>query len=847
MISGIVDKIFGTKSYNFIKKYKNVLSKINELEQIYISLSGAQIREKIQEIREEIKNNKKKGGNFYLPEVFALTREAAKRTIGHRHYDVQILGGIALYNNYICEMQTGEGKTLVATLPAVLRALEQQVHIVTVNDYLAERDCKIMGKIYSYLGLETAFITEKTSEEEEIAIFSNKDIIYVSNNQIVFRYLKELLRHSNQINYHGHNISRKFYMKAAIVDEIDNIFIDEARTPFIISGPGENTSDYYRKLAHLVGGLKENIHFTVDFKNHIVLLTDEGDVYLEHQLINLKYLENGLYEWSSKNIEILHIIRNLLKAFYLFRRDIDYLIYKGEIIIIDEFTGRPSEGRRYSSGLHQALEAKEGLDIKDENATLLSTTYTSFFKQYENLCGMTGTASTEKEEFLEIYDLEIITLPTNKPNIRYDHSIRLYKNRQLQLEDMLKIVEESHKKQQPILIVTNSVQDSEVVSNSLKEISVKHNVLNAKNHQKEGEIIANAGDLGAVTVATNMAGRGTDIKLGGNVDYPIEKIILDSNEMNESNEEEIVSEEEVVLLGDLQFNEMNLTNKQKLQIKKILEDYNIKKKQVIDLGGLLVIDFGMKEAEKIRRQSIGRSARQGDPGMSYTLYSLEDDILATTLRGSWNEMIFRQVFSDGERYVDGNVVEGLIKRFWKMINSQHFRVRKDVQKYDVVKEAQKQEFFSYRNHILEASSENACKKIVKIFLNFDMDEKYLESLKNILNISTKEEILHVLYEKISLFKEEELKELILHALDESWKEHNQRMEDMLKGSYLISYAQKDPYQEYKIQAFYLFQVTILSFRKLLVEMLLNYHQENENNVLADLEVLRNKFMNMIKH
>ncbi|OED45736.1 hypothetical protein AB836_00135 [Rickettsiales bacterium (ex Bugula neritina AB1)] len=844
MISSIVDKVFGTKSDNFIKKHKNILEKINQLESTYISLTGLQIREKIQEIRNDIRINNKKS-SYYLPEVFALTREAAKRTIGHRHYDVQILGGIALYKNYICEMQTGEGKTLVATLPAVLKALENQVHIVTVNDYLAEIGCTIMGKIYKYLGLDVAFVTEKTSENEEINIFSTKDIVYISNNQIVFRYLKELLRSSNSVSYNGNFINRKFNMEYAIIDEIDNILIDEARTPFIISGPGENTSNYYAKLSNLIRNLQENIHYTVDFKNHLVLLTDEGDKHLEEQLQQLRYLEGGLYEWSSKNIEILHILRNLLKAFYLFRNEIDYIVYKSEIVIIDEFTGRLSEGRRFSSGLHQALEAKENVHIKDENSTLLSTTYTSFFKQYKNLCGMTGTASTEKEEFLEIYELEIITLPTNKPNIRKDHSIRLYKNRKFQLEDMQKIIKEAYDKQQPILIVTNSVQDSEVVSNTLKFLNVKHNVLNAKHHKQEGEVIANAGNLGAVTVATNMAGRGTDIKLGGNVDYAIDKILLSSDEINESNQEEIISEEEVVLLGDLQFNEMNLTNKQKLKIKQILEEYNVKKKKVIDLGGLLVIDFGMKEAEKIRRQSIGRSARQGDPGTSYTLYSLEDDILATTLKGSWNEYIFRQAFSDNEKYINGNVVEGLIKRFWKMISSQHFRVRKDVQKYDIVKEAQKQEFFDYRNYVLSENSKEIAKKIFKVFVNFDMDIDYFNKMKDILSIETKEELSITIQDKIDDFQEEELRLLILHTLDEVWKEHNQRMEDMLKGSYLISYAQKDPYQEYKIQAFYLFQVAILSFRKLFIEYIINNSSKDKDNQSIDLEELRKKFMNML--
>lgn len=837
MITSIIDKLIGTKSQRFIKNHQEILNKINNLESFFNKMSGEEIREYIQDVKKKIRSSSKKNtGLEYLPEVFAITREAAIRTIGHRHYDVQMLGGIALYKGYIAEMGTGEGKTLVATLPVVLRALEGQVHMVTVNDYLAEYGCKLMGKIYEYLGISSAFITENTPDNEKINIFSTKEIVYISNNQIVFHYLRHLLRPSNKSG----NLERKFNQFTALVDEIDNIFIDEARTPFIISSAAEeDVTVLYEQINKLIPLLEENTHFIVMFKGHNVLLTDEGTEKLEELLKENGIIDENLY--ASENNHILHVVRNLLKAHHLFRKDIEYAVILSpesnqlEIIIIDESTGRLSFGRRFSKGLHQALEAKEFLEIQGENETLLSITYTSFFKQYEHLCGMTGTASTEKEEFWETYKLEIVRIPPNRNKMRKDHDVQLFESREKQLGFTINLIKEKYGKQQPILVVTTNVQESEVIEYLLNKENIPHQLLNAKNHKQESQFIANAGTAGAITIATNMAGRGTDIKLGGNTDFLIEQMILMSNESNENLQEDLTEEQKIEeeSLGDIKFEEMNLTLHQKKKIKKILEDAKPAQEFVKNAGGLCVIVFGLPESEKILLQAIGRAGRQGDVGESYSLISLDDDILKTGLQGSFNKYVFMKIF-EGEDFVEGPLVYNtIVKKLWAMLNAQHFKNRKDLNKYEEIRNQQRHDFFLYRDVILASDPVmDLAHQCFKVFINEDFNNYSIEYLQKKFNdkFNNKEELSSVFNEKLKIYNidDETMREIMLESLDFIWKKHINEVESIQYGSNLVAYAQKDPFHEFTVQASNTFKKSISTYR---LNFLINFfkivNQDNE--------------------
>lgn len=854
MITKILDQIIGTRSERFIKKYQKTLEKINALEAQFIKLTGEEIRAKIQNIREEIRE--KNNEVSHLPTVFALVREAAKRTIGHRHYDVQILGGIALYLGYITEMATGEGKTLVATTAVVLRALKAPTHVVTVNAYLAERDCKLMGKIYEYLGLSYSYVTDKTSQEQEIHAFSTKDIIYVSNNQIVFHYLRHLLRPSNYVTYQGATVERKFPQYCAIVDEMDNILIDEARTPFIISTPcDENSAMLYEVINKVVATLIPEFHYVVVFKSHNVFLTDEGTEFLEKVLKDTSIIKENLY--SSENNHILHILRNLLKAHHIFRKDIEYAVINNEIVIIDENTGRLSVGRRFSRGLHQALEAKEGLEIQDESETLLSVTYTSFFKEYEILCGMTGTASTEKEEFWETYKLQIIQIPTNRKKLRIDNDIRLYKNRELQLKGVMELIKEKHDMEQPILVVTTNVQESEVISYLLNRDGISHQLLNAKNHKKEAEFIANAGNLNYITIATNMAGRGTDIKLGGNIDFQIEQMLLMSNEKNEHIEEEKetshLQEEHV---ADIMFEDMNLTDVQKEKIKNILEAYEPIKEKVKSIGGLCVLTFGMPESEKILLQAIGRAGRQGDPGVTYSLYSIEDDVFKTSLQDSWNRFLFSKIYGDGEEYISGSPILSNVRKLWGIINAQHFRSRKDLNKYENVRNQQRKDFFDYRNLVLVTTKpQELLLKCFEIFIKEDFELYSLSNLQEKFHkdFEDKQQLEDLFYDQQKNYPIEDrvLQQTLLEILDEVWKQHIQEVESIQHGSNLVVYAQKDPFHEFTVMASNAFKYSIRKYRLGVLQFFFIYNlsygkeesieQNKSEDALEELMALINKF------
>jgi preprotein translocase subunit SecA len=847
MLTSILDKLIGTKSDRFIKQYEPLLLKINNLEGHLNKMSKEEIRNYINNIKNSILQNS--NSEDYMAEVFAAVREAAIRTIGHRHYDVQMLGGIALYYGYIAEMGTGEGKTLVATLPVVFRAIQGPVHMVTVNDYLAERDLKLMSKIYDYLGLSSGFITQNTSDNDQIKIFSSKDIVYISNNQIVFHYLRHLLRHSNKLG----SIERKFIKYAAIVDEVDNIFIDEAKTPFIISAEAEeDVTTLYSKINEFIPILEENKDFLVMFKSNNVLLTDDGTIVIENLLKANSIIKDNLF--MAENNHILHVVRNLLKAHHLFRKDIEYAVINNEIIIIDESTGRLSHGRRFSKGLHQALEAKEHLEIQGENETLLSITYTSFFKEYDYLCGMTGTASTEKEEFLETYKLEIIRIPPNRTKIRKDHEVQLFENREKQLKFTIDLIKEKYEKKQPILLVTTNVQESEVISYLLNKENIPHQLLNAKNHAHEASFIANAGTSGAITIATNMAGRGTDIKLGGNTDFQIEQMLLMSNDANENINEEITQEQlmEEEALSDIKFEEMNLTLQQKKKIKKILEDAQPAKDLVKLAGGLCVIIFGLPESEKILLQAIGRSGRQGDPGESYALFSLDDDILKTGLQGSFNKYIFLKIF-EGEAFVSGPIVYNtIVKKLWAMLGANNFKNRKNLNKYEEIRDQQRKDFFLYRDIILATEDPlSLIAQCFNIFINEDFDTYDIEFLKKQFNLELdkKEENfkendelkkqLNILFKekvKSEKFDEDYLRNLMLKSLDYIWKKNINEVESIQYGSNLMAYAQKDPFHEFNIQASNTFKSSITNYRLSLLIDFLNKNdeiEETKENFMSD--------------
>jgi preprotein translocase subunit SecA len=727
--------------------------------------------------------------------------------------------------------------------------------MVTVNDYLAEHGCNIMGKVYGYLGISYAFVTENTPDNEKVNIFSKKDIIYISNNQIVFHYLRHLLRNSNKLG----SIERKFTQFTALVDEIDNIFIDEARTPFIISSSAEeDVTVLYEKINKLIPLLEENTHFLVMFKSHNVLLTDEGTEALEKLLKDNGIIEENLY--SSENNHILHVIRNLLKAHHLFRKDIEYAVIQSpesgemEIVIIDESTGRLSFGRRFSKGLHQALEAKEFLEIQGESQTLLSITYTSFFKEYTHLCGMTGTASTEKEEFWETYKLEIIRIPPNRIKIRKDNEVQLFESREKQLKYTIDLIKEKYEKKQPILVVTTNVQESEVIEYLLTKDHIPHQLLNAKNHKQESQFIANAGTAGVITIATNMAGRGTDIKLGGNTDFLIEQMILMSNESNENLNEELTDEQkaEEESLSDIKFEEMNLTLSQKKKIKKILEEAKPAQEFVKSVGGLCVIVFGLPESEKILLQAIGRAGRQGDVGESYSLISLDDDILKTGLQGSFNKYIFSKIFDEGEDFVSGpTVYNTIVKKLWAMLNAQHFKNRKDLNKYEEIRNQQRNDFFLYRDVILSSDSiMELVDQCLKIFITEDFSTYTIEYLQKKFNeeFTSPNELKSLFKEKLKdySFNTEVVREIMLDSLDTIWKKHINEVESIQYGSNLVAYAQKDPFHEFTVQASNAFQNSIRTYRLNFLTNLFKMFDREESDDINYNSILEN-FLNTNKN
>ena len=751
-------------------------------------------------------------------EAFAFVREAAKRSIGQRHYDVQLFGGLVLLRNKISEMKTGEGKTLVSTLPISLMALYKKgVHVVTVNDYLAKRDAEWMSPIYNFLGLDVGLIYSNQDYFEKINAYK-KDITYGTNNEFGFDYLRDNMAVTSEQLVQGD----LFY---SVIDEVDSILVDEARTPLIISGKVDDSTKWYSELTKIVKGMKNEIHYEIDEAKKQVHPTEVGVEFVEAKL----GIAN-LYENTQTNF--IHYLTACLRSQTIFTKDVDYIVSDGQIKIVDEFTGRVLEGRRYSDGLHQALEAKENVRIQDENQTLASITYQNYFRMYENLAGMTGTAKTEEEEFIQIYNLEVIEIPTNLPIQRMDQQDAVYKTNEAKLNAVIQDIEERNKKGQPILLGTVSVEASEEVSRNLTSKGIVHNVLNAKNHEQEANIIAQAGKLGAVTVATNMAGRGVDIKLGGNP-------------------EEMAFQQQKIE------NKLDDDNYLEQKIKELDMQVEVEKKEVLDLGGLYVLGTERHDSRRIDNQLRGRSGRQGDPGESRFYISLQDDLMRR-FQGERIESIMNKLNLPDEERIEQSMVTKSIERAQAQVESLNFEIRKNVLKFDQVLNQQREVIYKWRRQLLR--SESIEDLIVEWFhdvtevidtnieshkRNYESLEQFeqlvSEELSDLLSDTIKKDFLSrldindslntannllLLFNKNKSQDEENFWQLArgssLSFIDQTWKDHLSEMDYLRSGIGLRAMGQRDPLVEYQNEGFELFEDLINNVKFSVIRLLMNF-------------------------
>ena len=751
-------------------------------------------------------------------EAFAFVREAAKRSIGQRHYDVQLFGGLVLLRNKISEMKTGEGKTLVSTLPISLMALYKKgVHVVTVNDYLAKRDAEWMSPIYNFLGLDVGLIYSNQDYFEKINAYK-KDITYGTNNEFGFDYLRDNMAVTSEQLVQGD----LFY---SVIDEVDSILVDEARTPLIISGKVDDSTKWYSEFTKIVKGMKNEIHYEIDEAKKQVHPTEVGVEFVESKL----GIAN-LYENTQTNF--IHYLTACLRSQTIFTKDVDYIVSDGQIKIVDEFTGRVLEGRRYSDGLHQALEAKENVRIQDENQTLASITYQNYFRMYENLAGMTGTAKTEEEEFIQIYNLEVIEIPTNLPIQRMDQQDAVYKTNEAKLNAVIQDIEERNKKGQPILLGTVSVEASEEVSRNLTSKGIVHNVLNAKNHEQEANIIAQAGKLGAVTVATNMAGRGVDIKLGGNP-------------------EEMAFQQQKIE------NKLDDDNYLEQKIKELDMQVEVEKKEVLDLGGLYVLGTERHDSRRIDNQLRGRSGRQGDPGESRFYISLQDDLMRR-FQGERIESIMNKLNLPDEERIEQSMVTKSIERAQAQVESLNFEIRKNVLKFDQVLNQQREVIYKWRRQLLR--SESIEDLIVEWFhdvtevidtnieshkRNYESLEQFeqlvSEELSDLLSDTIKKDFLRkldindslntannllLLFNKNKSQDEENFWQLArgssLSFIDQTWKDHLSEMDYLRSGIGLRAMGQRDPLVEYQNEGFELFEDLINNVKFSVIRLLMNF-------------------------
>ena len=810
MIGAVAKKIFGSRNDRLVKAYTKKVTAINAYEAQYSALTDEQLKAKTTEFKERL--SKGETLDDLLSEAFAVVREASKRTLGMRHYDVQMVGGMVLHDGKIAEMKTGEGKTLVGTLTVYLNALSGKgIHVITVNDYLAQRDADTMSKLYRFLGLSTGVIISQLAHEKRQAAYA-ADITYGTNNEFGFDYLRDNMAFSLQ-----ERVQRGLHY--AVVDEVDSILIDEARTPLIISGQAEDSSDLYTSINSVIPDLKQQPiddeeaagDYSIDEKSKQVYLTDTGHEQAENLLRDAGVLQpdEGLYDTSS--ISILHHLNSALRANTLFELNVDYIISNGEIVIVDEFTGRTMPGRRWSEGLHQAVEAKEGVEIKPENQTMASITFQNYFRIYAKLSGMTGTADTEAFELQDIYNLEVVVIPTHKPMIREDGNDLIYLSEVEKYDAIVLDIKHALKQQQPMLVGTASIETSELLSNLLKKAKIKHEVLNAKQHEREAHIIENAGRPGAVTIATNMAGRGTDIVLGGSLDAVISALGKNPKQKN---------------------------------VEKVKAEWQKRHDAVLKAGGLHIIGTERHESRRVDNQLRGRSGRQGDPGSSRFFLSLEDNLMRIFASEKMKNVMKRFGMEKGQA-IEAKIVSKSIENAQRKVEGHNFDIRKNLLEYDDVSNDQRKVIYEQRSELLEAEDVSETIAALAEDVSFTLMEKYVppESLDEQWDIkgltaALKEELDldlaiqdwldkdnelydETLGERInealiaSLKAKEEIissesmrrleRDVMLHVLDTQWKEHLAAIDYLRQSVSLRGYAQKNPKQEFKREAFDLFE------------------------------------------
>ena len=822
MIPGLLKKIFGSRNDRLIRQYSQTVRRINALEESMAALSDAELRGKTDEFRQRYANGETL--DDLLPESFAVVREAGKRVLGMRHFDVQMIGGMVLHNNKIAEMRTGEGKTLMATLPSYLNAISGKgVHVITVNDYLAQRDAEWMGRLHNFLGLTVGVNLSQMEHDEKQQAYA-ADITYGTNNEFGFDYLRD-----NMVYTAGERVQRG--LNFAIVDEVDSILIDEARTPLIISGQAEDHTEMYQRMTKVVPLLsraeteESEGDYWVDEKGNQVHLSEAGYEHAEQILAEQGLLTEGRSLYETANITLMHHLNAALRAMTLFHRDQQYVVQNGEVVIVDEFTGRLMPGRRWSDGLHQAVEAKEGVSIQSENQTLASITFQNYFRMYAKLSGMTGTADTEAYEFHQIYGLETVVIPTNQPMIRKDMNDLVYKTAEEKHTAIIADIRDCHERGQPVLVGTTSIENSELLSGLLDKVKLPHQVLNAKQHAREAEIVVQAGRPGMITIATNMAGRGTDIVLGGSIEKRISALRDDEN------------------LGDAE---------KEAQIGAIKSEWQLLHDQVVAAGGLHIIGSERHESRRIDNQLRGRSGRQGDPGSSRFYLSLDDPLLRIFAGERLRAIMDRLKMPEGEA-IEHPLVSRSLESAQRKVEARNFDIRKQLLEYDDVANDQRKVIYAQRNELLETDDisetiasmrQSVINDLLRIYVpeesveeQWDIaglekalasellieapvgewlkaepelaDEDMLARLNAIADESYTAKVELVGGEPFHQFE----RNVMLQSLDSHWREHLAALDHLRQGIHLRGYAQKNPKQEYKREAFELFEGLLDAIRK----------------------------------
>ena len=864
MANKLVTALFGDYSKKEVKRVKKISNKVLALEEKYQAMDDKELTAQTAVLKERLANGETL--DDILPDAFAVCREAAWRVLGMKHFEVQVIGGIVLHQGRIAEMKTGEGKTLVATLPAYLNALTGEgVHIVTVNDYLAKRDSEWMGKLYRFLGLKVGLIIhEKTNEQRQEAY--NADITYGTNNEMGFDYLRD-----NMVQYKEQKVQRGH--KFAIVDEVDSILIDEARTPLIISGKGEQSTDLYRQANAFARTLKMVKVAKMDEKQDTES-TYDGDYIVDEKAKTATLTQDGVKKAESyfnvenlmemENSTLLHHINQAIKANGVMRRDIDYVVTDGQVKIVDEFTGRIMEGRRYNEGLHQAIEAKEGVKVEHESKTLATITFQNYFRLYKKLSGMTGTALTEAPEFSEIYKLDVVEIPTNKPLIRIDRPDVIFQTERAKFYNAIEQIKKCHEKGQPVLVGTISIEKSELLSKMLKKAKVPHNVLNAKNHEREAEIIAQAGKLGAVTIATNMAGRGTDIMLGGNAEYLAksemrrmqftDELIAEATGFAETDDEEILNARKTF---------QELEAKYKSEIKEEAD-------KVREAGGLFILGTERHDSRRIDNQLRGRSGRQGDPGESQFYLSCEDDLMRL-FGGERMQMMMGRLSDDENMPIESKMISRTVESSQKKVEGRNFGIRKNTLQYDDVMNRQRQLIYQQRDQVLDGIDlsdkilsmldTNIEENVKNYFAGDNKADWNVEGLKEkykgwlttdddfedseLLSVDEAIEMLterghKVLEEKRGLLGDEMFQDfermVLLRNVDTLWMDHIDAMDDLKQGIGLRAYAQQDPVVAFRMESYDMFDEMTATIRENTVRMMLTFmprrHEDVERKAVA---------------